>query len=201
MAKKKARVAKKKATGATRKPPEKPVNTAPSLPGWAWMVCGVLIGLFIAFLVFLQSQDAEDNKASSQSAPQSQPKTNESSAENGDEKTRFEFYTILPEVEVLVPEDQLNKKQSGGEQVAPVEKKGKYILQSGSFRRFADADRRKANLALLGIESEIQTVKVNANETWHRVRVGPYTDLDELNNARSLLHENNIETLLVRIKG
>jgi cell division protein FtsN len=72
---------------------------------------------------------------------------------------------------------------------------GPYILQAGSFRRAEEADTLKANLALLGVEADIQKVTVD-NNTWHRVRIGPYANLDELNRMREKLARNRIERCL-----
>ena len=84
---------------------------------------------------------------------------------------------------------------------APVDKPGTYFLQAGSFRSFAEADNLKAQLALLGVESKIDTVTVNNTDTWHRVRVGPYQDLRELNKIRTRLLNNNINAILLKING
>ena len=46
------------------------------------------------------------------------------------------------------------------------------MLQAGSYKNFADADRVRAQLALQGIESKVQKVTVD-NDTWHRIRIGP----------------------------
>jgi cell division septation protein DedD len=50
-------------------------------------------------------------------------------------------------------------------------------LQVGSFRRYEEADRRKAELALLGFAANVQAANVNG-ETWHRVKIGPMPDAD-----------------------
>ena len=57
---------------------------------------------------------------------------------------------------------------------APPQPAVRYYLQAGSFRRFEDADRVKAQLALLGVVAGVQRVTINGGETWHRVRVGSY---------------------------
>jgi len=74
------------------------------------------------------------------------------------------------------------------------------VLQVGSFRKLNEADSLKANLALLGVEANIETVKVN-KDTWHRVRVGPYTNLAELNRTRRQLRQNDIDSLLMRVRN
>ena len=75
---------------------------------------------------------------------------------------------------------------------------GVYVLQAGSFSSHEDADRRRAELALHGIESHIQRVKVN-DRNYHRVYIGPTEDLDELNMLRSRLRAAQIDVLRIRL--
>ena len=72
------------------------------------------------------------------------------------------------------------------------------MLQAGSFSTHADADRRRAELALHGIESHIQRVKVN-DRNYHRVYIGPTDDLDELNMLRSRLRAAQIDVFRIRL--
>ena len=72
------------------------------------------------------------------------------------------------------------------------------MLQAGSFSTHDDADRRRAELALHGIESHIQRVKVN-DRNYHRVYVGPTDDLDELNMLRSRLRSAKIDVFRIRL--
>ena len=74
------------------------------------------------------------------------------------------------------------------------------MLQMGSFHKYADVDRRKASLALVGIEAEIQRVTVNAGEIFHRVRSGPY-GRKQVNSLRARLKSNNINSLVIKLKG
>ena len=73
-----------------------------------------------------------------------------------------------------------------------------YVLQAGSFSTNTDADRRRAVLALQGIESHIQRVQINDRND-HRVYVGPTDDLDELNLLRSRLRAAKIDVLRIRL--
>jgi cell division protein FtsN len=57
----------------------------------------------------------------------------------------------------------------------------------------------QASLALLGVESRIQRVTID-DAVFHRVRIGPITDLDELNRVRSRLREARIEPLLMKVQ-
>ncbi len=111
-------------------------------------------------------------------------------------KSRFTFYDMLPNFEVVIPEQEPDVAPDSGPQavVAP----GIYVLQAGSFSAFADADRRRAELALQGIESTIQRVTID-DRTYHRVRIGPIEDLDELNMMRSRLRAAQIDVIRIRL--
>lgn len=125
----------------------------------------------------------------------------ESRADSGGEsraprdEPRFAFYELLPEFEVVVPE--VESRAATGPPPAEVEEPGRYVLQVGSFTTRADADGMKANLALLGIESRLQRVAID-EEVFHRVRIGPLSDLDRINEIRAELQEAGIDSLLMR---
>ena len=108
----------------------------------------------------------------------------------------FDFYEMLPRFEVVIPE--VESQARADTTPAAVESPGAYVLQAGSFRQLADADSRQASLALLGIESRIQRVTID-DDVYHRVRIGPMNDLEQLNRARATLRGNQIETLLIRV--
>jgi len=111
----------------------------------------------------------------------------------------YEFYDVLPRYEVVVPEGRAGERPARREaaEPPPVSEPGRYVLQTGSFRSHADADRMQASLALLGVESQIQKVALG-NEEYHRVRIGPISDLGELNRIRSLLGQAGIESLMMK---
>ncbi len=77
----------------------------------------------------------------------------------------------------------------------------RYLLQAGSFRNAADADRMKAKLALLGVEVRIQKVELAGGELWHRVRIGPYGERARVNRIRQRLQDNGVETILLKRGG
>lgn len=74
----------------------------------------------------------------------------------------------------------------------------RYILQVGSYRKFEDADRVKASLALLGLEARIEVATLGSGETWHRVRIGPLTDLQRVEATKAQLKSNGMDALLIR---
>lgn len=127
-------------------------------------------------------------------APKPEPKP-EPPAPAPSPEERFEFYDMLPDAEVEVPQ-QSQSTSKGGPPV--ISMPGTYVVQAGAFPNFAEADKVKARLALLGIVSEIQTAESNGRR-FHRVRIGPISDLDELNRMRARLSRNGIESLVIPV--
>lgn len=162
--------------------------------GLLGLVAGFAAGFGAA--VLLQVGVPEDRRESPPLVAE-QPKAEPKEEPARDDKPRFDFYEMLPNFEVVIPEQDKDVRRS--EEVTTVEQPGVYVLQAGSFRAPEDADRLRAQLALLGLESDIQTVTIDDNQTWHRVRIGPYTDLERLNAARSRLDENDIHALVIRL--
>jgi len=111
------------------------------------------------------------------------------------ETERFEFYDMLPDAEVEVP---VQPGTSGGAVPAPVSVPGTYVVQAGAFPDYREADKVKARLALLGIVAEIQAADANGAR-FHRVRIGPVDNLDQLNLLRNRLRQNGIEYLVIPI--
>ena len=110
------------------------------------------------------------------------------------ERPRFEFYKILPGAEEPVTEQQVKQAAKAG---APADS---FLLQAGSFQNPADADNLKARLALIGVEASVEPIDLPEKGTWYRVRVGPYSKMDELNRVRQALAQNGIEASLVKVK-
>ena len=108
---------------------------------------------------------------------------------------RYDFYQMLPNFEVVVPEKEVVVQRDAPE---AVEKKGAYVLQAGSYRKFEDADRVRAQLALQGIESNVQRVAIDS-DTWHRVRIGPITDPRNSTACARRLKEAEVDFLVVRV--
>ena len=178
-----------------------------SAPGWVWMLFGLALGLVVAVGVYFSrspvrlpsgSGSEAAAKAASTPAPRAQrqgERTKTAAAQDAD-GPQFDFYEILPRYEVVVPE--VETAASPAARSKPVEEPGSYVLQAGSFSAHDDADRLKANLALLGIESRIQRVTID-DDTFHRVRIGPISDLDRLNRIRRQLRDAGIETMLMKV--
>jgi len=178
---------------------------AEGVPPWLAFASGLSLGLFVAFLVYLDGRvqrapEAASGEAASgpplAAAPEPEPEPTAQPAL----KPRFDFYTILPEMEVKVPDWQPATGGGEGEPTAAVEPSS-HVLQVGSFQGFEEADKAKAELALLGISAEIQRVVINGQDVWYRVRVGPFSAIEELQRVRARLTEAGRDFMLLRIKS
>ena len=184
---------------AKRRPRRGAHSPAQQYPGWLWMLFGLAIGLAVAFAVYVKDREPAAAAVAQQPASmQDAMEDNGETAAAGSEapaKPRFSFYQMLPNFEVEVANQA---PEMTAEQPQAIVKPGLYVLQTGSFSTHADADRRRAELALHGIESSISRVSVNGRD-YHRVYVGPTEDLDELNLLRSRLREAQIDVWRIRL--
>src|SRR5438105_10847753 len=110
---------------------------------------------------------------------------------------KYDFYEMLPDFGVVVPEKDKDVKRDLPA-AAKIERPGVYVLQAGSYRNEADADRVRAQLALQGVDARVQRVAVDA-DVWHRVRIGPITNLEELNKVRRQLRAAEVDALVIRV--
>lgn len=78
--------------------------------------------------------------------------------------------------------------------------KEQYYLQAGSFTSPGDADNQKAKLALMGFEAKVESGEVEGKGVLHRVRIGPYARLDDINRVRATLAQNGVDASLVKAK-
>lgn len=166
-------------------------------PAWAFLVVGLVAGFFLGTLVPLSK--VEPDSQAKPVATKAKPKQ----APAAESNTRFDFYTLLPEREVIVPAEETTaseKPASGTVAPKPTTSDQRYILQAGSFRRAQDADRRRAQVILLGLDARIESVDANGDR-WHRVLVGPLTGRSNLDRARAKLIGENIDTLVLRQKS
>ncbi|MFN2287468.1 MAG: SPOR domain-containing protein [Chromatocurvus sp.] len=151
-----------------------------------WYAGGVLSGVFLSFMFYLVT------------LPPSRPGTDSDTSANAvapvsaEQQPRFDFFEMLPqqriEVELEPGTKTANRDQRSGTT---------YLLQAGSFRQAEDADRRRAELLLLGLEPDVEETSGN-NGRWFRVMVGPFDSRSKMAAARSLTAQQNIDTLLLQ---
>ena len=171
-------------------------------PAWMWLATGILIGLGLAWYLFAKGMIPQPEPPEPQAAETAQESASSEEiapAEQEQKTSRYDFFTVLPEMEVVVPEQELSR-QTRPE--APAEARAQtdveqYILQVGSFQERADAEQRKARLALMGESATIQTVTVN-DATWHRVRVGPVSGARRAEDIRNRLADSGIDSLVMK---
>lgn len=206
-------------SGATAKTPRPPI------PGWLWMIAGLGGGILIMALLNLGSHgddtakaDADDKtevikpadarKTRTAEKPAEKPAVVEAPKPAEKPATKFDFYTLLPEQEVIEPNERPTpppaKTEKGQKPAQPVVANEAapgevFILQAGSFRSSAEADRRRAQVQALGLPSRQESVSAGG-DTWYRVLVGPFPTRDAVAQARDKLAGQSIDTILVRKK-
>jgi cell division protein FtsN len=169
--------------------------------GWVGLSCGLLLGLGLAAVVYVKDHPSDAPLAKTGKAERKKFRGDQPEAEPGDSSAEepakaYDFYDMLPKFEVVVPEK--DKDVRPDTKSVPETRRGTYVLQAGSYKNFADADRVRAQLALQGVESKVQKVSVD-NDTWHRIRIGPISSLDELNRLRQILHKADVDVLVIRV--
>ncbi|MBU1690934.1 MAG: SPOR domain-containing protein [Gammaproteobacteria bacterium] len=194
----------------------KKTDRSSSRKGGSPLFMGVLIGLTVGLAVAIgvalyinfspkpfASRDKQPEASTSTKAATKNDTASQDTApldvagKNGkpSDKPRFDFYTILPGSEAPVSEQEI-KQATKQEGVA----KDSYFLQVGSFQAAAEADNMKARLALLGLEAVIQTADIPDKGVWHRVRIGPFANIEDMSRSRTLLTQNDIASSLVKVK-
>lgn len=172
------------------------------------VILGLAVSLGIAFYLnktpipFVTAKAKQDSPPAKPPAIAGLPQSGASAPAplaSAPEKPKFDFYKILPGAEEPVSERELRERmrtarsqQDAGKDV--------YFIQAGSFQNPADADNQKARLAILGFESSVEPANLPDKGTWYRVRMGPYTKVEEINRVRQSLAQNGIDASLVKIK-
>tara|TARA_R110000868_G_scaffold19456_2_gene83724 strand:- start:5723 stop:6400 length:678 start_codon:yes stop_codon:yes gene_type:complete len=217
----KKKPAAKRGASRYKAPAKKPV------PGWFWLVCGLVIGGFMVFLFSLEPgrDEIKRNKVEQARANQAS-KAAAKPAPSDPPKPKYDFYTLLPESEVILPPQAIEppappaQKPVSPEEAAkidaaraqaalngqvppppPVVAQGpvssQFFLQAGSFRRKDDADSLRAQIILLGQSVKVESGTVR-EETWHRVLVGPFASREQLGQAQKSLSASGFSNLLLQ---
>ena len=173
---------------------------------WRWMLITALIISFVVFLVYLRgtgSKPQDSEQATPESTVPTKSETAKAEAPKPEKKPepgpvlpQFDFYTILPQKEVVVPDYEISTRTR--EERVGQAKTASYILQAGSFKDFKDADNLRAKLALMGIESKVEKAQVGS-AAWNRVKMGPYTQMTSVSTIRTRLRENGIDAIVIEV--
>jgi len=162
------------------------------------ILIGLLLGLCIALGVALYINKGSNPFLDKFEPAPSPPvaaaaKKSTGQSKSTDLKLEFDFYKILPGWEEAVTDRDFKRKTARAS-------KEVYFLQVAAFPKAADADNLKARLALSGIESKIQAAPLPDGKIWHRVRVGPFSDENELSESREALKRINLEANLIKVR-
>jgi cell division protein FtsN len=166
---------------------------------------GALVGIVLAggATVYIMGNRQHDAASAHEKAEAPRPDPHRKAPSDPEAATtaatgeKYDFYQMLPNFEVVVPEKDKDVKRDMPA-TARVERPGVYVLQAGSYRNEADADRVRAQLSMQGIDAKVQRVAVDA-DVWHRVRIGPITRLDDLNRLRKQLQAADVDALVIRV--
>lgn len=193
--------------------PEKAVSSKKGSPLLTGLLIGFLLGVAasLSVVMFIKGGESPFTELASQDksvadkikekaateTDASKPEVKADNASNED-KTRFDFYTILPNSESKVSAEEERKLEALAPQ--PVVQQS-YFLQAGAFQSEEEADNMKAKLALQGFEALVQTATIPDKGVWHRVRVGPLKDLEQINKTKSDLLSNGFKADLIKINN
>lgn len=184
--------------GASRNPPARKGKGA---PGALWLVLGLLAGLFVAFLWHLWELRKEPARPVTTASADARPPAagadagaNPPGATDGKAaEPRFEFYTLLPNQEVMPGSKPAPAQPAARDTDGPF-----FLLQAGSFKSEAEADKRRAAILMLGLPVKVVKVPVKPGETWFRVMVGPFKGKDAATSARASLKGSGVDAMVVK---
>ena len=188
-----ARTQARRKTRTVRKVARK--KSAFNLSGITTLLAGMVIGA-LATILWQGVQTADsgigagirrlfERPPESTAAPPSKPAVDV----GGDARTTpFDFFTVLPGIEVIVPN-------------ADTVDAGAYLLQAASYRRRSEAERLKATLALNGMVSAIQKVSIEGKGDFYRIRLGPFESHEAMVEVERQLSRIGIDALRLKVSG
>jgi cell division protein FtsN len=185
-------------------------NGGSGVPGWIWLLVGLLGGLVLAAVLFLRGDIGKAGSLLPQPNPEArapaavteEPVAQEAAPEP--KKPKYEFFDVLRDKEFIIPDAELNAQAQAEADAAtpdaPVPGAAdsvRYLIQAGAFRSLADADALKARIALTGEVARVEPAQVNG-DTIYRVRLGPYPTASTLAAAKQALGSHGIEAVAIR---
>ena len=146
---------------------------------WVWVSLGLIIGLFVAFILFLDQNIVKNARQETTTDPDKAIST----------RPVFDFYKVLPERKMEIPENTVALPNAGSAEARKNPPKNSFIVQAGSFLRMQDAERHKVELILLGFEPAIKTAAVSGT-TYYRIELGPFNESEYSKVQRSLIEHD-----------
>ncbi|MCK7592524.1 SPOR domain-containing protein [Pseudomarimonas salicorniae] len=173
-------------------------------PGWVWLLAGLLLGLGIAVIVLVRDGiDASKLLPRPNPAATTPPEPEAPVAQKGqpaEKKPKYDFYTVLPGREVVIPDAELSA-QAKAEPEKPAEPAERLLLQAGAFSDPRRAEEIKAAIAFTGLIARVEPTTAASGQTVHRVMLGPFASLRELDDAKSTLERSGVQAIAIREPG
>lgn len=176
-------------------------------PRWLMLLLGLGIGIAGVYLYQMLRERGVSLSSVTKVFSSGEKKTEEKKpdAEAKPAKPKFDFYTILPETETVLPEKTPAKPKSKPELKPETAKTTpepgvSYMLQAASFATFAEADQLKARLTLSGLAAQIQKVSIEGRGDYYRVRLGPFSKIEELDAATQQLQQAGLKPIRLKVK-
>jgi len=167
------------------------------------MLTGLCLGLLVALYIYYLVPRADLKDTGKQQAQPQKSATGTPAEKKQDKQAqalpepKFDFYKILPNREINISEWIADNQEKD----KPVDDTpGLYVFQVGSYKDYESADQVKAQLAMIGIQAEIQRVVINGQDSRHRVRIGPYKDPKMLEDISRRLNANGLEYMLLKLR-
>ncbi len=205
-----------------------PAKRRPSRASFArlWLLTGLVLGILGATFVFqstygqtilaklngIASQESSVTEVALKSKKSAKPKKTKLIAQKNEPPQRFEFYQLLPGMEVPIP-DRTEEKKHSPHILAKIETKdstisllppakpplpktqtklaaAQYLIQAGAYRQLNSAESLQTRLHLQGFTPRIQKIEAE-DGIWFRVTLGPFaTEAIALNQKKRLAREN-----------
>lgn len=194
-------------------------NGGSGIPGWGLFLAGVVVGLIVMGVVahrgLIPSLRRNDQPQANPNAVAQQGSAPgiAASSSAASSASQFDFYKVLPEKEVVIPNAELSAMAKAEQQKAAAANnasasapakatgasEGGYVLQVGAFPNASDADAMKAKLALQGFTAHVQAVTLDG-QVWNRVRIGPFASATQLQSVQKQLSAAGIHGIPLKEK-
>jgi cell division protein FtsN len=166
-----------------------------NLSVWKWMLITALAISAVVLVVYisgigLKSEQLVQVVDSEKTMP---PETATVKKPEEPKPIQYDFYTILPEKEMVVPEYEI-KIRTREERIGQA-KATHYIMQAGSYNAAKDAEKMQVKLGAMGIEAKIQKAKIG-NALWYRVKMGPFEQIASVNTLNARLKQSGIDAIV-----
>lgn len=208
-------------------------NSQGGFPGWGWAIIGLLGGALLMWFFVLHRAGPSQGPVIGMT-PKTEPRADaqpssapgqDSTAPAPPKKPQYDFYSVLPEKDVRIPDAELSAKVRAEQQAPPATPPARptaplpsapgktitaapslagnaggpdsYLLQIGAFPNSGDAEALKARLAMQGFVANVQNVTING-QAYHRVRLGPFQSATVLESTKQRLAAAGIHAIALK---